>query len=110
MQVPFHFSSYKMQVHLRTAANFKRTKSREKKVQAALTPNSPVCHFHFPIISGDATKLSATIIFVMDVVRHVLKVLHVCADQHIPQRDEIAVFHVLNCPQGRSHIKLIIKQ
>lgn len=40
------------------------------------------------------------VVLVVHVTRHVLEVVHVCADEHVPQLHEVAVRLVLHCGAG----------
>lgn len=41
--------------------------------------------------AGHALDALGSVVLVVSLPGHVLQVLHVCADQHVPQLDEVAV-------------------
>lgn len=43
-----------------------------------------------------------SVVLVVHVARHVLEVVHVCADEHVAKLHEVAVCLVLHCGQGRA--------
>lgn len=44
-----------------------------------------------------SSKFSAAIVLIMDAAGDLLEVLHVCPQQQVAQRDEVAVAEVLDC-------------
>lgn len=48
-----------------------------------------------------ASQADAAEVLIVHVVGDVLQILQMCADQHVPQGDEITVLQVLHCNQPR---------
>ena len=46
---------------------------------------------------ADSSKLGTSVVLVMDGVSDVLEVLHVSANDHVPQSGEIAMVGILHC-------------
>lgn len=48
------------------------------------------------LISADAAKFAASIVFIMNRIGSVQEVQHVCSDEQVPQGHKIRVIQVLN--------------
>lgn len=47
--------------------------------------------------AGHALDAVGPVVLVVSLAGHILQVLHVCADKHVPQLHEVAVRRVLHC-------------
>lgn len=60
--------------------------------------------------AGHALDAMGSVVLVVSLPGHVLQILHMCADEHVPQLHEITVCRVLHCKEINVNNILNIRQ